>query len=353
MAEGTSASRLVRIDDLRRCLEDGLARLRVTHEHAEAIAGLLVDSELRGHEDHGAAMLDFLANLYRNGTLNPRPEIRVLSETEGALLLDGDNGCGVVAATRAMRWCIERARALRGMAVAGVRNSQFLTTAPYTRLAAEAGMIGFACTNATPMVAPPGGRTRVLGTNPLGYAIPAGTYPPTIFDMATTNSAARKVVLAAQEDYPTREGIVLDRSGRPTTDPHEFLEGGFMAPLGYPHAAHKGFGLAVFVDMLGGILTGAGFAQVPGGPGNALWALDVEAFVPREEFLARVDQQIAQIKAAERGKGVDEILLPGERGHRRALELTARGTVPLSPAAWNALAHACQPLGVPLPPVLT
>ena len=126
----------MRIDDLQRCLVVAFERLELTPEDAEGLAGLLVDSELRGHPDHGVAALGVLTTFYRERKLNPRPRVHVLRETDGALLLDGDRGCGPGAPTRAMRWCIERARERPGMAVAAVRDWQLLIAAPYARLAA-------------------------------------------------------------------------------------------------------------------------------------------------------------------------------------------------------------------------
>ena len=161
----------------------------------------------------------------------PAARIRVLRESEGTLLLEGDHS-HVVGAVRAMRWCIEWARGRKGMAVAGVRDSQLMVPEFYARMAAEAGLIGFVCANAVPMVAPPGGRTATFGTNPFAYAIPAGRHPPVVLDVATTTGAAFKVRLAAQRNRPRSEGMILDGEGRPTTDPNEFIRGGFMAPLG-------------------------------------------------------------------------------------------------------------------------
>jgi LDH2 family malate/lactate/ureidoglycolate dehydrogenase len=244
------------------------------------------------------------------------------------------------------------------MAGAGVRNSQLIVPGFYARMAAEAGLIGFACANAVPMVAPPGGRTRTFGTNPFAYAIPAGRYPPVVLDVATTTGAAFKVRLAAQHKRPVPEGMILDRAGNPTTDPNEFVRGGFMAPLGCPAAPHKGFGLALVFDALAGVLTGTTFAcdlaSEPATAGSAFfWALDVEAFLPREEFLLRMEAQIEQVKGGERLAGVDELLVPGERGHRRYRELTTRGTAPLSGATWEALTRACAMLSFPPPPALS
>jgi LDH2 family malate/lactate/ureidoglycolate dehydrogenase len=346
--------RLVRIDDLRSCVSVAFERLDLTPEDAEGLSGLLVDSELRGHPDHGVAALGVLATFYREGKLNPRPRVRVLRETDGAILFDGDRGCGPSVPTRAMQWCIERARERKGMAVAAVRDWQLLVAAPYARLAAEAGLIGFACTNFVPLVAPPGGRTPVFGTNPFAYGLPAERHQPVVLDIATTVTSMQKVRLAAQEGKQMPEGFMFDRAGGPITDPLEFLTGGLMAPLGSPQAPHKGFGLALFVDALSGVLTGAGFAQgvAAGAPGNFLWALDVEAFLPRQEFLERMDEQIDQIKQGERLPGVEELLVPGERGQRRYLDLTARGVVPLAPASWEILATSCESLAAPLPAVL-
>jgi LDH2 family malate/lactate/ureidoglycolate dehydrogenase len=281
-----------------------------------------VDSELRGHGDHGVAALELLTRLYRDGELNPRPSVRVLRETEGALVLEGDRGCGPAAPERAMRWCIERARG-RGMAVAAVREWQMIVAAPWVRMAAEAGMIGFACTNFIPFVAPPGGRTPVLGTNPFAYGLPG--HPPVVLDAATSTIAMQKVRVAAAEGASLPEGLIFDAAGLPTTDPAEFVS---LAPLGSPLAPHKGFGLALFIEALTGVLTG-------GAPAAFLWALDVEAFT--SDFRERMDALVDQVKHGERAPGVEELVLPGERGERRLRELTARGEVPLSAASWEML----------------
>jgi LDH2 family malate/lactate/ureidoglycolate dehydrogenase len=351
MTARSEGARLVRVEDVGRSLAVAFERLELEPEDADGLAGLLLDSELRGHPDHGVAALGTLAALYRNGRLNPRPRVCVLQETDGALLLDGDRGCGPTAPTRAMQWCIQRARDRKGMAVAAVRDWQLLVAGPYARLAAEAGLIGFVCTNFIPLVAPPGGRTAVFGTNPLAYGLPGGRHPPVVLDVATTVTAMQKVRLAAQQGEPMPEGMIFDRAARPTTDPAEFLEGGMMAPLGHPHAPHKGFGLALFVDALAGVLCGADFARgvADGMPGNFLWALDVEAFLPRQEFLVRMDAQIDQIKEGERLPGVEELPAPGERGQRRCADLTTRGELPLSPASWQTLMTECERLGAPVP----
>ncbi|MGH8870209.1 MAG: Ldh family oxidoreductase [Actinomycetes bacterium] len=354
MTEGGDArTRLLGIDDLRACLTAAFERLDLATNDAEGLAGLLVDSELRGHPDHGIGALELLVRLYREGTLQPRPRVRVLRESDTALLLDGDRGCGPGAPMQAMQWCVERARERQGMAVAVVRDWQMLVAAPFVRHAAEAGLIGFACTNYSPLLAPPGGRMAVFGTNPLAYAVPARRHPPVVLDIATSVMAALKVRAAAQEGRTVPEGAVLRADGQTTDDPSVFLEGGLLAPLGYPLAAHKGFGLALVVDVLSGVLSGAGFGQAmtTPTPGIFFWALDIEAFMPREEFLQRMDSQLDQIKQGERLPGVSELFLPGERGQRRHAELTARGVVPVTPGMWDVLVTTCAALDAPLPTV--
>ena len=194
----------------------------------------------------------------------------------------------------------------------------------------------------------------MLGTNPFAYGLPALHHPPVVLDVATTVSSMQRVRVAAQQGTSMPEGVILDGAGRPITDPEAFFKGGLLAPLGTPYAPHKGFGLALFIDALSGVLSGAGFAQaVTGGAaGNFLWALDVEAFLPGQEFLARMDAQLDQIKQSERLPGVDDLLVPGQRGQRRYLDLTARGVVPLAPASWGLLATGCDSLAVALPAVL-
>jgi LDH2 family malate/lactate/ureidoglycolate dehydrogenase len=167
-------------------------------------------------------------------------------------------------------------------------------------------------------MAPPGGRTATLSTNPLAFGVPAGRHPPIVFDMATLTVAATKVLQALLSGRPVPEGWIADAEGRPTTDPGQFgsyqdgrrVVHGLMLPLGSPSAGYKGFGLVMLVDLLAGVLTGGAFAreasQAKADVGDFFWALDPAAFRPREEFLARVDAQIDQIKGSERLEGAEE-----------------------------------------------
>ncbi len=324
------------------------------------IADILVDSDLRGYPDHGVSILGFFPAILKMGHHNPRPGIRVASETGTVLLLDGDRGLGVMPGMRAMRWCVERAQSQRGIACASVHNAgSVITRAPYVEMAARAGVIAFACVNAEPNVAPPGGLTRIFGTNPLAYGVPAGRHYPLVFDMATSATAALKMRIASAKGEQVPEGLIADARGRPTTDPREFWPPaspsplGSMLPLGWPRGAHKGFGLAMMVDVLAGVLSGGAFAEsasvVDSDVGQFYWALDVRALMPLEEFQARVDEQIDRVKASKPAEGTGEILVPGERGQRRRESLLARGTVPLDRESWEPLESACRAVGLTPP----
>lgn len=350
----TSSTYHVNIPALEAVLIECIQRAGAPPEHARRIVEVFMDCELRGHDDHGLMRIGAVRGWFTRGGLNPAPKVRVVRETKTNVLLDGDRGLGIIAASEAMGLCIAKARE-HGFASAGVRNSShFLAAGPYALMAAEAGLIGFASTNTTPMLAPTGGLTRTFGTNPLAYGIPAGRSFPLLLDISTSATAAGKVQMAAQSGKQLPPGTIEDRAGRPTTDPKDVMErDGRVLPM----AGHKGYGLAMVVDVLCGVLTGAGFARTAdwreNGPGwgHFFWALDVEEYLPRDEFLARMDEQIQQVKASERKDGVGEIFIPGERGLRRKRELLERGTVPLTPAAWKAVEQQCADAGVALPAV--
>jgi LDH2 family malate/lactate/ureidoglycolate dehydrogenase len=288
--------------------------------------------------------------------MNPAPNVTVDRETPSSVLLDADRGCGVIGSTEAMQRAIAKAKQT-GLACAGLKNSgHFIAAAPYVELAAKEGLIGFACANVTPLMAPPGGKTRTFGTNPLAYAFPTAKHDPVIFDMATSATAGFKVRLAALQGKQMAPGLILDATGQPTTDPKQYVSGGLILPVGGEHAMHKGFGLAMVVDALAGVLTGANFGRDAavnnGKEGQFFLAIDPEVFMPADEYRARMDALIEQVHDTEKLPGTDEILVPGERGQRRRRALMEKGTVPLGDVTWQTLEKTCGELGVTLPPVM-
>ena len=236
-------------------------------------------------------------------------------ETESALLLDGDRA-GVIPGMQAIRWCVERAQS-RDSVRCSAQRRYCNTLAPYVSWQ-PSRCHRIACVNAEPAVAPPGGSTKVFGTNPLAFGVPAGRHFPLIFDTATSSTAALKMRIAALKGEKVPEGLIVDEKGRPTTEPREFWPPGgggpigSILPLGWPVGSHKGFGLAMVVDVLAGVLTGGGFAQTAHRGQRhrpVYWALDISPFMALEKFRARVDEQIDQVKSsarAERGGIVQE-----------------------------------------------
>lgn len=351
------SEREVEIQALTVCLESALGALGCPEAHAREIAGVLVDGELRGYDDHGAFFIGELATWIRGGMMNPAPDVRVVRESASSVLLDGDRGCGVPSSYEAMRRVIAKARET-GLACAGLKRSgHFIAAAPYVELAAREGLIGFACANVTPLMAPPGGKTRTFGTNPLAYGFPVaegtGGGDPVIFDMATSATAGFKVRLAALRGESLLPGLILDVEGRPTTDPQAYLQGGLILPVGGEHALHKGFGLAMAVDALAGVLTGAHFgrdaAVNDGKEGQFFLAIDPSIFMSPAEFRSRMDELVRQVKATEPLPGTSEILVPGERGQRRRRALLERGSVPLGEVTWQTLERVCGSLDIALP----
>ena len=251
---------------------------------------------------------------------------RITAEGPGWAIVDGDSALGMVASTFAMRAAIEKARAC-GIGYAGVFNScHFGAAGYYAAMAAAEDMIGLAMANDTPSVTAPGARGRVTGSNPLAYAVPTGSGMPILLDMATSTVAGGKVTAAHALGKLIPEGWVVDLEGRPTTDPGAFLAGGALTPM----AGHKGYGLALLIETLSAVLTGAaitrqvvpwivGDPSVPTGHGAAFIAVNIAAMMPIDAFKRRVDALAREIRESPRAEGVGP-RLPARRDRVGAAE---------------------------------
>jgi ureidoglycolate dehydrogenase (NAD+) len=257
------------------------------------------------------------------------PEI--VSEGPSWALVDGKETVPMTAATLGMNLAIDKARA-SGVAYVGVkRSSHFGAAGYYANLAAEQGMIGMAMCNVDPCQTVPGARGVVLGTNPIAYAVPAGEERTILLDIATSAVAASKVFAARALGKPVPENWLVDDLGRPTTDPSEYPEKGALLPM----AGHKGYGIALLVEVLTGALSGAAMAgQVgswvqdqpdPTGQGFAFLAFDVGSIMPAPEFRKRMDWLIRSIKEAPKAEGSERIYLPGEMEWEHRDEALASG----------------------------
>lgn len=296
---------------------------------AEQAAEVLLLSDLRGIDSHGVARLSGYVRLWEKQRINSRPDIRIVHETPTTATIDGDAGLGLVVAPYAMKVAMEKA-ALYGSGWVSVRNSNHFGIAGYHALmAVRQEMIGFAMTNASPLVAPTFSNERLLGTNPMCYAFPAGRHQPLVVDMATAATAVGKLEIAQRTGKTVPEGWVLDKGGNSSTDPYALKNGGMVLPLGSDreHGSHKGYGLGAVVDILSAVLSGANYGPwvppfvsfidpldnpVGKGIGHFLGAMRVDGFRPASEFKQHMDQWIDRFKAAGRIDPDRPVIIPGE-----------------------------------------
>jgi len=285
-------------------------------DDARLAADTLVQADLWGHQSHGVMRLSWYVARLRAGVCEPvaRPELVVDAGAIG--VMDGHDAMGQVLTARAMEDAIRRAKA-HGIGAVALRNSNHFGTAMYfTLMAARAGCVGFLSTNASPAMAPWGGRKKTVGTNPWSWAAPAGGHPPMVLDIANTGVARGKIYLAKQKGLPIPEGWAIDAQGAPTTDPAAAIAG-----IVLPMAQHKGYAIAAMMDMLSGILTGSAFGSAVHGPyqtehrsgaGQFMLAIDIAAVQPLAEFNARMERYIAELKSVPLAQGFDEVVYPGE-----------------------------------------
>ena len=321
----------------------------VPPEDARLVADTLVQADLWGHQSHGVLRLGWYLERIRSGAMRAVTNAKVVRDHGAIAVIDGDDGIGQVLAAQAADEAIRRAKAY-GIGAVGVRNSNHFGTAMYYTLAApRAGCIAFLSTNASPAMAPWGGRRKGVGTNPWSIAAPAAGRAPIVMDIANTAVARGKVYLARQKGIDIPPGWASDADGEPTIDAQKAIEG-----LILPMAGHKGYAIALMMDVLSGVLTGSGFGDEVHGPyeakarsrcGHLMIALDIDAFQPRAEFDERMERLIALLKNAPRANGVDEIFYPGELEARSDATLRTNGLV-LPPDTLRDLERIAQQCGL-------
>ncbi|HHY46725.1 MAG TPA: Ldh family oxidoreductase [Firmicutes bacterium] len=327
-----------------------LKRAGMREADAEVVADSLIFADLRKVSSHGIARLPIYMKRLQLGLVSPSPEIRVVSERGNVAVLDGGNGPGQVIAKAAMEKAMSIA-GQRGIGACGVRNSNHCgALAYYSMMAIGRDMIGIAMTNANPTMAPWGGSTAMLGTNPISMAVPAGEELPVVMDMATSAVARGKVILAAKEGKEIPLGWGINEHGEPTQDPREALKGA-LVPLG----GAKGYALALMVDVLSGVLTGARCGthvgalydnlKEPQGAGHFMCAVNISDFMDPVAFKARMDEVIRELKAAKPARGVDRVYLPGELEFMAEKERRQNG-IPLDRAVFEELKATGDGVGV-------
>lgn len=309
---------------------------------AKVIGELMTRADVQGSEGHGIFRLPQYVRRIKGGAVNVRPNIRVEREAAGMALIDGDNGMGHLVMRFATETAIAKARTA-GVAWVGVKHSNHAGPASlYASMPVAHDMVGLYLAVGNANHLPPwGGIDMLLSTNPIAVALPAGEEQSIVLDMATTVAAYGKVKTKAQRGEMMPEGWMMDREGRPLTDPKRANEG-FLLPIG----GYKGYGLALIFGMLAGTLNGAAMGKdvvdfnnddtTPTNTGHAIVAFNVEAFQPVAEFKQSVDGLVRDIRNSRKLPGVERIHIPGEGSHAARADRFKNG-VPIPEALLKAL----------------
>ncbi|MFI6675730.1 Ldh family oxidoreductase [Kribbella sp. NPDC050470] len=320
---------------------------------AHLLADTLVTAELWGHASHGMLRLPWYVARLRRGAMERVTRTERVRDTGALVVLDGRNGIGQVITDEAVTLGVQRAREY-GVSAIGIRNSgHFGTAAYFTRKAADEGCVAFLCTNASPAMAPWGGRNKSVGTNPWSIAAPAGRHGTVVMDLANTAVARGKVYLAAERGTEIPEGWAADADGNPTTDPRSAIEG-----LILPMAGPKGYVISFMFDVLAGVLTGSAFGtdvagpyqpDAPSGVGHLLLTIDVAAMGDPAAYAERAEALVDATRSAETAAWADRILVPGELEDQNLAANSVAG-ITLTATTWTSLVTLAAETQVDLPP---
>lgn len=283
-------------------------------EEAWLVSEFLVKANLAGHDSHGIIRVIQYVNEIEKGFIRPGAKIEVVRETPSSAVLNGNWGFGQVVAKRAMELAVEKASDNAVSIVCAFNCNHIGRLADYTSIASKKDMIGIAMVNSTRFVAPFGGKERMLSTGPMSFAYPSDLEFPFIVDVATSVAAEGKVRVALHKGEKIPFGWIIDKNGNPSNNPQDLYDGGALLPLGGEESGHKGFGLGLAVEVLSGILTNAGCAYEETKRGNGVFfeVINIEKFMPINEFKRRVGDLIRAMKASKPRPGFKEIIIPGE-----------------------------------------
>jgi len=336
----------------------------VPDEDARTAAAVLQASDLRGIDSHGVARLHSYVDMLTLGRVEPKANVTIVRETPSTATVDGGNGLGLVVGPKANAIAMDKALGA-GSGWVSVRNTNHFGIAGYYVLQAlERDLIGWAMTNTTPLVAPLWGSERMLGTNPIAIAFPGLEEPAIVIDMATTAAAYGKIEIARRAGKRIPTGWAIDRAGATTTDPNAMIDGGAMLPLGSDRdrGGHKGYGLAVMVDVLSAVLSGANWGpfvppfalrqeiptrSVGKGTGHFFGALRIDAFIDKDEFKKQIDELVRTLRKTRPAPGTTGPLIPGDP-ERQAEAVRRRDGIPVVAAVVDELRDVSRQTGIPL-----
>jgi LDH2 family malate/lactate/ureidoglycolate dehydrogenase len=325
----------------------------VERADAAILADSLVAADLAGTTTHGLSRLEIYVKRIRNGVIDPKAKLAVERQRAGTLAVDAANGLGQVQAWRTLEKLIPMAKSA-GVASATIRNSQhFGAVSYYCNRAADENMILLATTSCEPAMSPEGGCEAFFGTNPIAAAFPTSKGFHVKVDLATSLVARGNIIAAQKKGESIPLGWALDPAGNPTTDASQALLGTVLTMAG-----HKGYALALMVEVLSSVLSGSAIGSSIGSMyknldrkqdvGHFFCLLDIDAFIDVAEFKSRIDEMIDRIKSCRKRPGVEEILVPGERSARTTRENADRG-VRIDPATLKELRRLCDAYGIQWP----
>ena len=355
----------VQVDSLKSFCRQVFEKVDVSPADAEVSADVLVQADLRGIGSHGVARLRRYFRGLQTGQMLTKPEIKVERETATTALIDGGAGLGPPVGVRGMRMAIGKAEEM-GVGFVAVRNSTHYGIAGYyAMMALEHDFIGISMTNSDVLVVPTFGRDAKLGTNPISVAVPSGKERPFVLDMATSGVPRGKIEVYKRLGKDLPLGWATDEHGTATTDASRVIEnlnhraGGGLLPLGGVGellGGHKGYGLALLVDILCGVLPGAGYADtvypkdargkpLPANVGHFFGALRVDGFRPLAEFKATMDDIIRRMKDTPKAEGQQRIYIHGEKEYEATEKRAAKG-IPLHPNVVADIKAIAEELGM-------
>jgi L-2-hydroxycarboxylate dehydrogenase (NAD+) len=317
---------------------------------ARFMAQCLVQTSLWGKDSHGVMRAPHYVSRLRTGSMNPQPRTRIVRGANALEVVDGDNGPGFLVARDAMRRAVQLAGQF-GVAAVGARNSShFGAAALYARMAVDHGMIGIVMTNTAPKVVAPGGIKAITGSNPLAVGVPTHGDFPFLLDIALSAVAGGKLLVASEKGEKIPLNLALDREGRPTDDPGAAFAGSWL-----PMGGVKGLGLSFAVDILAGLITGGAFGSgvksqysnpdEPSGTGHMMFAINVEAIMPREQLAERMSAFVSAIKDSSQCDEGAEVMVPGERAYRTERDRRTFG-IPLAVKLYRHLLSLGSQMGL-------
>jgi ureidoglycolate dehydrogenase (NAD+) len=320
------ASIMINIKRLQEFIVDLTKKAGLPEEQARILADTLIEADLKGIDTHGMWRLPIYLKRMESGVINIKEEIQVVSQKGAVQHLDARNGLGQVACVRGMELAMAKAEQF-GLGACGIFNSNHCgVMGYYTELAAEKRMIALSTTNVFPLMAPIGGKEKVVGNNPLAVSVPRNQGPPITYDVATSTVSYGKVLTFLRRGEKIPLGWALDDKGLPTDDPAEVIsKTGSMTSF----AAHKGYGLAFILEILAGVLTGAGFGSQLhslydvnqfAGIGQFLMAINIDYFMDPDIFFQRLEEWVQEVKFSQPAVDSEEVLIPGEIEHRNKIK---------------------------------